>query len=142
MRANFDDELNPNVITKKFSSSVKSTSKSSRIPEKMHLGNTVRNNSEEIANLFNKLFYNQFSDSSTYEIDIDFSNDLFSDFSIDDRIICNALRELNPNKSKGPDNIGGLLLKTVLSLYHIRYLFSLIFLLELGPFQLNGKWQI
>ena len=80
MRANFDDELNPKVITKKFWSSVKSTSKSSRIPEKMHLGNTVRNNSEEIANLFNKLFYNQFSDSSTYEIDIDFSNDLFFGF--------------------------------------------------------------
>ena len=84
MRANFDDELNPNVITKKFWSSVKSASKSSRIPEKMHLGNTVRNNSEEIANFFNKHFYNQFSDSSAYEIDIDFSNDLFSDFSIDD----------------------------------------------------------
>ena len=74
----------------------------------MHFGNTVRNNSEEIANLFNKHLYDQFSDSSTYEID--FSNDLFSDFSIDDRIICNSLRELNPNKSKGLDNIGGLLL--------------------------------
>ena len=60
MRANFDDELNPNVITKKFWSSVKSTSKSSRIPEKMHLGNTVRNNSEEIGNLFNKHFYDHF----------------------------------------------------------------------------------
>ena len=53
MKANFDDEFNPNIITKKFWSSVKSSSKTSRIPDKMHLGNTVRNNSEEIAKLFN-----------------------------------------------------------------------------------------
>ena len=111
MRANFDDDLNPNAITKKFWSSVKSASKSSRIPEKMHLGNTIRNNSEEIANLFNQHFYNQFSDRSTYEIDIDFSNDLFSDFALDERTIYDALKNLNPNKSKGPDNIDGLLLK-------------------------------
>ena len=76
MRDNFDDDLNPNAIAKKFWSSVKSASKSSRIPEKMHLGNTIRNNSEEIANLFNQHFYNQFSNRSTCVIDIDFSNDL------------------------------------------------------------------
>ena len=80
MRANFDDELNPKVISKKFWFNVKSTSKSSRIPEKMLLGNTVRNYSEEIANLFDKHFYNQFSNSYTYKIDIDFSNDLFFGF--------------------------------------------------------------
>ena len=140
MRANFDDELNPNVITKKFWSSFKSTSKSSRIPEKMHLGNTVRNNSEEIANLFNKHFYNQFSDSSTYEIDIDFSNDLFSDFSIDDRIICNALRELNPNKSKGPDNIGGLLLKNCAQ--SISYPLSILFNISFRTGSLPIEWKM
>ena len=140
MRANFDDELNPNVITKKFWSSVKSTSKSSRIPEKMHLGNTVRNNSEEIANLFNKHFYNQFSNSSTYEIDIDFSNDLFSDFSIDDRIICNALRELNPNKSKGPDNIGGLLLKNCAK--SISYPLSILFNISFRTGSLPTEWKM
>ena len=45
MRPNFDDELNPNVITKKFWSSVKSTSKSSRIcagQENAYYYNTVR----------------------------------------------------------------------------------------------------
>ena len=140
MRANFDDELNPNVITKKFWSSVKSTSKSSRIPEKMHLGNTVRNNSEEIANLFNKRFYNQFSDSSTYEIDTDFFNDLFSDFSIDDRIICNALRELNPNKSKDPDNIGGLLLKDCAQ--SISYPLSILFNISFRTGSLPTEWKM
>ena len=140
MRANFDDELNPNVITKKFWSSVKSTLKSSRIPEKMHLGNTIKNNSEEIANLFNKHFYDQFSDSSTYEIDIDFSNDLFLDFSIDGRIICNSLRELNPNKSKGPDNIGGLLLKNCAQ--SISYPLSILFNISFRTGSLPTEWKM
>ena len=37
MRSNFDDDLCPNTITKKFWSSIKSISKSKRIPDKMHL---------------------------------------------------------------------------------------------------------
>ena len=129
MRANFDDELNLNVITKKFWSSVKSTSKSSRIPGKMHL-----------ANIFNKHFYNQFSDSSTYEIDIDFSNDLFSDFCIDDRIICNALRELYPNKSKGPDNIGRLLLKNCAQ--SISYPLSILSNISFRTGSLQTEWKM
>ena len=140
MRANFDDELNPNVITKKFWSSVKSTSKSSRILEKMQLGNTVRNNSKEIANLFNTHFYNQFSDSSTYEIDIDFPNDRFSDFTIDDRNICNALRKLNPNKSKSPDNIGGLLLKNCAQ--SISYPLSILFNISFRTGSLPTEWKM
>ena len=140
LRANFDDELNPNVITKKFWSSVKSTSKLLRIPEKMQLGNTVRNNSEEIANLFNKHFYNQFSDSNTYEIDIDFSNDRFSHFTIDDRNICNALRKLNPNKSKGPDNIGGLLLKNYAQ--SISYPLSILFNISFRTKSLPTEWKM
>ena len=140
MRANFDDELNPNVITKKFWSSVKFTSKSSRIPGKMQLGNTVRNNSEEISILFNTHFYNQFSDSSTYEIDIDFPNDRFSDFTIDDRNICNALRKLNPNKSKGPDNIGGLLLKNCAQ--SISYPLSILFNISFRTGSLPTEWKM
>ena len=37
MNANFDSDLSPNTITKKFWSFVKSSSKSCRIPERMHL---------------------------------------------------------------------------------------------------------
>ena len=40
MRSNFDDDAFPNTITKKFWSSVKSSSKSSGIPEKMYLDST------------------------------------------------------------------------------------------------------
>ena len=59
MRSNFDDDLSPNTITKKFWSAVKSNSKCSRIPDKMYLNNTVRKGSNEVADLFNQHFYNQ-----------------------------------------------------------------------------------
>ena len=140
MKANFDDEFNPNIITKKFWSSVKSSSKTSRIPDKMHLGNTVRNNSEEIAKLFNQHFYNQFSDSSSYEIDIDFSNDHFAEFTIDNQNIYNALKNLNPNKSKGPDNIGGLLLKNCA--HSISYPLTLLFNISFRTGSLPTEWKL
>ena len=111
MRSNFDDELSPNTITKKFWSSVKSVTKSSRIPDKMYLNDCIRTEPEEIANLFNKHFFDQFSDKSSYDIDIDFTNDAFYDFSFDKLTIYNHLKQINPNKSQGPDKIGGLVIK-------------------------------
>ena len=140
MRANFDDELNPNCITKKFWSSVKSASKSARIPEKMHLENTIRNNLEDIANLFNQHFYNQFSDSSNYDIDIDFSNDPFSEFTINESCIYNALKQLNPNKSRGPDNIGGLLLKNCAR--SISYPLTIMFNTSFRTGSLPTEWKM
>ena len=56
MRSNFEDDISPNTITKKFWSYVKASSKSSRIPDKMYLNSTVRNNPTEVANLFNQHF--------------------------------------------------------------------------------------
>ena len=111
MRSNFDDELSPNTITKKFWSSVKSVTKSSRIPDKMYLNDCIRTEPEEIANLFNKHFFDQFSDKSSYDIDVDFTNDVFYDFSFDKLTIYNHLKQINPNKSQGPDKIGGLVIK-------------------------------
>ena len=57
MRSNFNDDLAPNTITKKFWSSFRSASKSSRIPEKMFLDGVIRNDPEDIANLFNQYFF-------------------------------------------------------------------------------------
>ena len=106
----------------------------------MHLGNIIRNNSEEIANPFNQHFYNQFSDRSTYEIDIDFSNDLFSDFALDERNIYDALKNLNPNKSKGPDNIDGLLLKNCAQ--SISYPLTILFNISFRTGSLPTEWKI
>ena len=58
----------PNAITKKFWSYVKSCSKTGRIPEKMYLGDRYRNNSKDIAELFNQHFFSQFSDESSYKL--------------------------------------------------------------------------
>ena len=55
IRSNFNDDLAPNTITKKFWSSFRSASKSSRIPEKMFLDGVIRNDPEDIANLFNHM---------------------------------------------------------------------------------------
>ena len=52
MRSNFNDDLAPNTIAKKFWSSFRSASKSSRIPEIMFLDGAIRNDPEDIANLF------------------------------------------------------------------------------------------
>ena len=63
------------------------------------------------------IFCAQFSEESSYEIDIDFSNDPFLDFTFNETSIFNLLKQTNPNKSQGANNIGGYLLKTALTLY-------------------------
>ena len=70
MRSNFDDDFCPNTVTKKFWSSIKLITKSTRIPDKMHLNDCIRSDPEQIANLFNKHFCDQFSDDSLYDIEI------------------------------------------------------------------------
>ena len=140
MRPNFDDDAFPNTITKKFWSSVKSSSKSSRIPENMYLDSTVRNSPIEIANLFNQHFYNQFSESSSYDIDINFSDDPFLDLSFNTTTIYNVLKQLNPNKSQGPDNISGRLLKNCAM--SISYPLSILFNICFRTGSLPDEWKI
>ena len=129
MNANFDSDLSPNTITKKFWSFVKSSSKSCRIPEKMHLGECIRRKSKDIADLFNKYFYEQFSEESLYDIDINFNNDNFFDFTIHTNCIYQQLSRLNSNKSMGPDNISGRVLKecAISTAYPLHLLFNLSF---------------
>ena len=140
MRSNFDDDAFPNTITKKFWTSVKSSSKSSRIPEKMYLDSTVRNSPIEIANLLNQHFYNQFSESSSYDIDINFSDDPFLDLSFNTTTIYNVLKQLNPNKSQGPDNISGRLLKNCAM--SISYPLSILFNICFRTGSLPDEWKI
>ena len=77
----------------------------------MFLGDCYRKNSKGIANLFRKHFSDQFSDESHYDIDISFSNDTFINFSISTDTTYRELSNFNPNKSMGPKNISGQLLK-------------------------------
>ena len=74
MRANLNDPSNPNAITKKFWSYVKSNSNSARIPLQVHRNNIHANDDQKRVDLFNTYFYDQFSEASTYQTDIDFLN--------------------------------------------------------------------
>ena len=108
MRDNLYCSNDNNVITKKFWAYVKSKTKSSRIPEVMKNNNRISSNNVDKANMFNDYFFEQFSNESTYDVDIDFSNDHI-DFS------CTRMKQfldnININKAPGPDGIHGCVLK-------------------------------
>lgn len=71
----------------------------------------MRFNPKEKADLFNDFFYDQFSEPSTYNIDIDFSNDSRFDIAFDPSYIHKLLHNINSNKAQGPDGIHGKVLK-------------------------------
>ena len=106
----------------------------------MHLGNSYRNNSKDIAELFNHHFFKQFSDESRYEVDIDFSNDYFSDFSISTNSIYQELIRLNTNKSTGPNKISGTLLKNCA--LSIAYPLQLLFNLSFKTGSISAEWKL
>ena len=140
MRDNLYNEDDPQIITKKFYSHLKSSSKSSRIPECMNLNGCFRNDSSGKAELFNKYFSDQFSDPSNYNIDIDWSND--SDFDIDfcHRKIRKLLLKINPNKACGPDEIHGRILKNCA--VSLAYPLSLIFKISYNVGSLPRDWKL
>ena len=62
--------------------------------------------------LFNKYFYDQFSDASAYDIEID--NSRSHNFVIDfnQARVYEILKNINSNKAMGPDKISGMVLKS------------------------------
>ena len=111
MVSNFDDQDDPALISKKFWSHVKSMSKSSRIPGTVNYHGRFRNNPKDRAEIFNEFFEEQFSDASNYDIDIDFSNDTVNNIKFSTSRIRTILKNINVNKSPGPDGIHGQVLK-------------------------------
>ena len=112
MRLNVVDESDPSLISKKFWKFVKSKSKSSRIPETIRFKNRYRTKPLDQANLFNEFFYEQFSDESSYEIDIDMSSDdQFMGLRFHELDVLLLLKDVNSGKAAGPDGIHGLVLK-------------------------------
>ena len=111
MISNFDDQDDPTLIPKKFWSYVKSMSKSSRIPGTINYHGRFRNNAKDQAEIFNEYFEEQFSEASKYDIDIDFSNDSVNDIAFNTSRIRKILKNINVNKSPGPDGIHGKVLK-------------------------------
>ena len=116
MRLNVVDDSDPALISKKFWSHVKSKSKSTRIPETVHYGQRFRRNCSEQAKLFNEYFWNQFSEPSLYNIDIDFLPTCrFHDLRFHEFDVYLILKGTNTSKAPGPDGIHGIILKNCTS---------------------------
>ena len=66
-----------------------------------------------MANLFNSCFFDQFSNPSKYDIEIDYSDDPFCDTIFDEDAIFDLLNRtnVNVNKPADPDKIDNKLIK-------------------------------
>ena len=111
MRANLCDS-NRNTLTKKFWSHVKSASQNTRIPETIYLKGKSSSDTKVKADMFNKFFFNQFSEGSNYDIDICFQSDNNFDIDFNTDKVKDILRNIDCNKAQGPVNIHGVILKT------------------------------
>ena len=75
MHDNIMDDDDSALLSKKFWPYVKSSSNNHRIPETVNYGHRFRNNPKYQSELFNELFYDQFSDASNYDIPVDWIDD-------------------------------------------------------------------
>jgi hypothetical protein len=140
MISNFSEDDDPALISKKFWSYVKSTSKSSRIPDTVNYHGRFRNNPRDQAELFNEYFEEQFSDASAYDVDFDYSDDQTNDIDFSISRIRKLLKEINVNKSPGPDGINGRVLKACRE--GIAYPLSCIFKLSYNTGQIPSDWKL
>ena len=111
LRDNLFNSDDPALITKKFWAHVKYQSNSCRIPNCVTYSDQVRFHPKEQAELFNTFFFNQFSEPSSYDIDISYVNDSNFDIDFDHRAVRKLLSNINSNKAQGPDGIHGKILK-------------------------------
>ena len=140
MSANFDDEEDTALISKKFWKHLKSISGSSRIPETVSYNSRFRNNPDDQAELFNEFFADQFSDASNYDIDINFNNDRDNDIDFNFRRVRALLSKVNVNKAVGPDGIHGKVLKNCAT--SLAYPLSLIFKTSYNTGQIPSDWKL
>ena len=137
IRDRYEDD--PALIKKKFWSHVKATSNSSRIPESISYKGRFRNNIKDQADLFNTYFYDQFSESSNYDIPIDFrdASGLKLSFSLQE--VRHLLKSLNSNKARGPDGIHGKILKNCA--FSIAYPLSIIYNISFKTGHIPQEWK-
>ena len=135
------DDSDPALIPKKFWSNVKSTSNSHRIPETVSYGSKFRNNIQDQTELFNEFFYDQFSETSDYEVPIDhLGDDPGGELDFTPKEVMKLLRNINPNKAHGPDNISGKVLKNCA--HSLAYPLSKIFKVSYMTGQIPLEWKL
>ena len=135
-----DDENDPALLSKKFWGHLKSTSKSTRIPQSVHYNGRHRNNPKDQAILFNKYFADQFSESSNYDIDIDWHNDDDNDIDFSLPKIRNLLIQVKPRKAAGPDGIHGMVLKNCA--FGLAYPLSKLFQVSYNTGIIPHEWKL
>ena len=111
LRDNLFNSDDPALITKKFWAHVKYQSNSCRIPNCVSYSDQIRFLPKEQAELFNTFFFNQFSEPSSYNVDISYNEDSNFDIDFDHRAVRRLLTNINSNKAQGPDGIHGKILK-------------------------------
>ena len=107
----FGDEEDHSYISKKFWSFSKSKGNAGRIPEVVHYNDSFKSTPADKAELFNEYFCNQFSEPSSYDINIDSSRDINFGLNISVEKVRRLLQNLNVNKAQGPDGIHPKILK-------------------------------
>ena len=140
MRATLSDPTNPNALTKKFWSYVKNASNCSRIPDSVYRNEKHANNPSKQAELFNSYFYDQVSEKSIYTIDVDFSKCEFLDYRFEENKIKEILLNIDTNKSSGPDEISGTVLKNCA--HTLALPLSILFNLSFSLGQLPPDWKL
>ena len=138
MRANLCDS-NRNTITKKFWSHVKSASKNTRTPETIYLMGKSSSDTKVKADMFNKFFFNQFSEGSNYDINTCFQSDNNFDIDFNTDKVRDILRNIDCNKAQGPDNIHGVILKTCAN--SLAWPLSILFQLIYNTGILPAEWK-
>ena len=135
MRANLDME-NRNILTKKFRSHVKSSTKSTRIPEVISYCGSTASEPLVKATLFNEFF----SGPSTYDTSIDFRNDDMSDIEFSVHRIKSILNSIDIDKAQGPDAMNGAVLKNCSATlaYPLSKMFNLIYNVGYIP----SEWKL
>ena len=111
IRDNLFNSDDPALITKKFWAHVKFQSNSCRIPNCVNYSDQLSYLPKDQAELFNIFFFNQFSEPSSYEIDLSYFRDSDFDIDFDHRFVRKLLTDINSNKAQGPDGIHGKILK-------------------------------
>ena len=140
MRDNMYNSDDPALITKKFWSHYKFVNNSHRIPECMYLKGHFRNTPLDKANLFNKHFCDQFSESSRYNTPFDYSNDENFDILFCPMKIYHLLSKINSNKAKGPDAIHGKILKFCAA--SLAYPLSVIYRISYNTGSIPREWKL
>jgi hypothetical protein len=91
--------------------------------------------------LFNTFFFNQFSEPSSYNIDISYSNDSEFDIGFDHRAVRKLLSNINSNyKAHGPDGIHGKILKNYA--VGLAYPLTCIFKTSYNSGRIPQQWKL